>query len=91
MLVGLRNDCRTGDVTPPAACAQSAGPEERDDPLGRPPHRGARSGVGLDPKPAPYRDFRAWMSALPQAGCRIGNPSDSAILVARTLKNLSVG
>jgi hypothetical protein len=46
--------------------------------------------VGLDPNPAPYHDFRVWVSALPQAGCRIGNPSDSTILVAQTPQKASL-
>jgi hypothetical protein len=32
-----------------------------------------RSGVGLDPRPAPYHDVRTWVGS-PQAGCRIGKP-----------------
>src|SRR6266404_7979590 len=52
---------------------QTAGLGRGTIPAGRPPHRGARSGVGLDPKPTPYHDVRTWVGSL-QAGCRIGKP-----------------
>src|SRR5258708_15229900 len=53
---------------------QTAGLGRGTIPAGRPPHRGTRSGVGLDPKPAPYHDVRTWVCSL-QAGCRVGKPS----------------